>query len=97
MDFFLFSKKAKSLAYAIYKFQCNINNKKAFCIDLVLQDLVNYVAALKLKNFPCFDIPKRKMKAVKFASSCFYNAFWLTYADKFLEAVVCFEKISANS
>lgn len=96
MTFLSFSREAKSLAHNIYEIQYDTSNRKAFHIDLALQDLVNCVAATKSKDSPLLDIFKRRTRAAKSASSCFYDISWLTDVDKFPEAVAHFKKISTN-
>ena len=96
MAFCFLPAEAESLARAIYKFQGNINNKKASYINFNLQKLVNCVAANKLINLPLFNVSKRKIRVAISASSCFYDSFWLTDKDKFLGVVAYFNKITAN-
>lgn len=43
------------------------------------------------------NIFKRNTKAAKTAAFRFYDNFWLTNTDTFLQAVVCFEKITTRS
>lgn len=97
MAFFSLPTEAKRLARTIYKFPRNIGNKKASCIEFTLQELVDHIATIKPINPPLFDIFKRKTRAAASTSSCFYNSFWFTNADKFSKAIVCFEEIIANS
>lgn len=75
MVFFSLSNKAKSFAYAIHKFQHNIDHKKASCIDLAVKNLVNCITATEPKEFlPC-DISRKKTIATKGALSRFYDSF----------------------
>ncbi len=89
--------ETESLARAIHKFQCDIGNRKASCIKITLQELVNRVATTKPINPPFFDIPRRKTRAVVYASSRFYDSSWLTNADKFPETITRFKEVIANS
>lgn len=97
MVFLSLPAEVKSLAHAIYKFQRDIGNKKASCINFTLQELVNFVVSTKLINTPLFNISKRKTRAAASVSSQFYDSSWLTNVNKFLKAVVCFKEIIANS
>lgn len=97
MAFYFLLVKAKSLARAIYEFQRDIGNKKASYINFTLEELVDCVDAIELINLSFLDVSKRKIRIATFASSHFYNSFWLTNADKFAKVVAYFEKIIANS
>lgn len=97
MTFLPLPAEAKSLARAIRKFQRDTGNKKASCIESTMQELVNRVAATEPINLPFRDVTRRKTRAAAFASSHFYDSFWLTDTDKFLEAVARFEELIADS
>lgn len=64
---------------------------------MALQDLIDCIAATKVKDPPLFDVSKKRTRATRSASSHFYDAFLLTDVDKFPKAVACFEEIAANS
>lgn len=97
MAFYSLPAETKSLARTIYKFKHNTGNKKAFCMDSTLQELVNCVAAIGPINPPLLDVPKKRIKVAASASSRFYDSSWLTDTDKFPRAVAHFDKIISNS
>lgn len=97
MAFLSLLAEAKDLARAIYQFQRDMGNKKAFCINSILQKLVNRIATTKLFNLLHLDVPKRKTRVASSVSSRFYDYFWLTDPDKFSKIVARFEQIMANS
>ena len=88
--------EAESLACVIHEFQRDIGNKKASRIESTLQELVDRIAATKPKNPLLLDVLKRKTRVAASTFSCFYDSSWITYVDKFPEAVVCFEEVVAN-
>ncbi len=89
--------EVESLARAIHKFQCDTSNKKAFCIDPTLPELVNRVVATKPINRSLLNILRRRTREAAIASSRFYNSSWLIDTDKFSRTVAHFDEITVNS
>lgn len=89
--------KAENFAHAIYEFQCDTGNKKAFCIKTTLQELVDHVAATEPINSLLLDVPKRKTRAVASTSFRFYDSSWLINTNKFFETIAHFKKLITNS
>ena len=97
MAFFSFLAEAKNPTCAIYKFQRDTGNKKVFCIDFTLQELINHIAATESINPSLLNISKKKIRAVASALPYFYNSSWLINTDKFLKAIARFEELMTNS
>lgn len=75
MAFFFLAPEAESLAYTIQEFECDTDNKRASRINLILQTLVDCVAAIELIGLHLLDVLKIKTKAAISASSRFYDSF----------------------
>lgn len=74
--FYFLPTEAKSLARTIHKFKYDIGNKKTSYINLILQELVNRVAAIESINPPFLDVSKKH----KSSSICFLSFLQLFLA-----------------
>lgn len=91
------SNEAFYLTHGIVEFQKDIDSAKDTRINFQLQVLIyNIFSSFDLQD-PLLRTPfKQEIRIAKASTSSFYNNFWLTSPNAFVQAVAHFECITAS-